>query len=112
MQWDTVLENMLLQQLLVMKLDDTLKLISHRGQLMQSLPGGGMLAIEADVDSVQSLIKEYKSLHNTSVIDIAAINSPKQTVISGNLEVIKAIKNLKSKQIQSNNYQCHMHFIQ
>jgi len=72
---------------------------------MQSLPpGGGMLAIKADVSSLQYLIKEYKSSLSSSdkndIVDIAAINSPRQTVISGDLVVLENINKLKSNKIQ------------
>lgn len=73
----------------MMSLEDGLKLISARARLMQSLPaGGGMAAVMENVET----IKPY--LGN---IDIAAVNGPKQTVISGKQEDIDKILDVLSQ---------------
>lgn len=60
-------------------LEDGLKLISRRGELMQSLPsGGGMAAIMATADQVQAAISNYPD-----TLSVAAFNGPNHTVISG-----------------------------
>jgi acyl transferase domain-containing protein len=62
----------------VFSLEDGLRLIAARGQLMQQLPpGGAMAAILAPEARVRAAIEPYNQLA------IAAINGPKHTVISG-----------------------------
>lgn len=71
----------------VMSLADGLRLIAARSRLMQSLPaGGGMLAVMADLSTVQAVLNDYPAL------SVAGINGPNQTVISGDLTVIDAVK--------------------
>ena len=63
----------------VFSLEDGLKLVAARGQLMQSLPNkGGMVAVYADETRVRSTITPYKN-----EVSIAAVNGPEATVISG-----------------------------
>ena len=59
----------------VFSLEDALALVAARGQLMQDLPGGAMLAVPLSVPAVESLLGEHLSL--------AAINSPSLCVVSG-----------------------------
>ncbi len=61
-------------------LNDGIRLVEARGRLMQSLPaGGGMSSIEASVEDVEHLIGDDSSLC------VAAVNGPRQTVISGSI---------------------------
>jgi acyl transferase domain-containing protein/long-subunit acyl-CoA synthetase (AMP-forming)/NADPH:quinone reductase-like Zn-dependent oxidoreductase/surfactin synthase thioesterase subunit len=70
-------------------LEDGLKLICARSRLMQKLPiGGGMLAVFADLTQIPKEVE----------LDIAAINGPKQIVLSGNLKEIKRAKEIFEKQ--------------
>ncbi|NEP11786.1 MAG: aminotransferase class III-fold pyridoxal phosphate-dependent enzyme [Symploca sp. SIO2C1] len=63
----------------VFSLEDGLKLIALRGQLMQQLPaGGGMVSLLASESQVRQVIADY-----SSQIAIAAINGPESVVISG-----------------------------
>lgn len=62
----------------VFSLADALKLVVHRGRLMQAQPPGAMVAVFASVDRVQSIL-QAAGLE----VSIAAINSPEHTVISG-----------------------------
>ncbi len=63
----------------VFELDDALRLIARRGQLMQSLPAGGaMTAIAAPEQAVAAALREHGDR-----ACIAAVNGPAQTVISG-----------------------------
>ena len=63
----------------VFTLEDALKAIAHRGRLMQSLPQNGlMMAIFADQATVSQAIAPDRG-----EIAIAAINGPKNIVISG-----------------------------
>ncbi len=63
----------------VFSLEDAVKLIAKRGQLMQQLPAGGeMMAIFTTADAVDA---QLATLRDT--VSIAAINGPKLTVIAG-----------------------------
>ncbi|MBX3457837.1 MAG: SDR family NAD(P)-dependent oxidoreductase [Candidatus Paracaedibacteraceae bacterium] len=82
----------------VMSLRDGLKLIAARGRLMQSLPaGGGMAALQVDEETLTALIQE-----SNANIDLAAVNGPKQRVISGTLdEIHKVVTLAKSKKLKA-----------
>ena len=74
----------------VFSLPDALKLVALRGQLMQSLPKGEMLAV--------SLPKEKLALGND--LSLAAINGPSLCVVSGSADGIQAYqKRLTSQQV-------------
>ncbi|MBE9224388.1 SDR family NAD(P)-dependent oxidoreductase [Phormidium sp. LEGE 05292] len=86
----------------VFSLEEGLKLIAHRGKLMQQLPSGGeMVSAMASVEKVKSIIADYGDK-----VAIAAINSPQSTVISGASKDIKTIvealtkQGIKTKQLQ------------
>ncbi|EGJ31034.1 polyketide synthase module, partial [Moorena producens 3L] len=86
----------------VFSLEDGLKLIAMRGQLMQQLPSGGqMVSVMASESQVIEAIEEY-----SSQVTIAGINGPESIVISGNSGAITTIcdilKNMgiKTKQLQ------------
>jgi acyl transferase domain-containing protein/acyl carrier protein/SAM-dependent methyltransferase/NADP-dependent 3-hydroxy acid dehydrogenase YdfG len=67
--------------------DDAVKVICHRGRLMQRATGSGkMAAIELPEADVENLLKPY--LHRACA---AAINSPTSTVISGEAAAIDEI---------------------
>ena len=67
----------------VFSLDDAMKLVIHRGRLIQQLPsGGGMLAVRASVDEIKVYLNDYQSL------DIAAINADNNVVLSGDIAVL------------------------
>ena len=71
----------------VFSLEDGLKLISERARLMQALPAGGeMAAVMADEARVTTAILPY-----AQAVSIAAVNGPKNIVISGEGEDIKAV---------------------
>jgi acyl transferase domain-containing protein len=73
-----------------------LTLISARGKLMQALPDGGtMAALMASPERVATLIEPYEQ------IEIAALNGPLQTVISGDKVAVQALLKLaKSAKIR------------
>ena len=86
----------------VFSLEDGLKLIAHRGRLMQQLPSGGeMVAVMASEDKVNLLIAPY-----TGEVAIAAINGPESVVISGASEAIRTLRDslgaegIKTTQLQ------------
>ncbi|WP_414578327.1 SDR family NAD(P)-dependent oxidoreductase [Anabaena sp. CCY 9402-a] len=71
----------------VFTLPDAIKLIAHRAQLMQQLPENGkMLAVSASATEIAEYIQAY-----SEKVGIAAINSPDNTVISGEQTVIEQI---------------------
>ncbi|MBO1049492.1 MAG: AMP-binding protein [Dolichospermum sp. DEX182a] len=86
----------------VFSLEDGLKLIAHRGRLMQKLPAHGeMVAVMASEEKVNQLISPYKEK-----VALAAINGSESVVISGEAEAIKTIvNNLESQTIKSKRLQ-------
>jgi acyl transferase domain-containing protein/SAM-dependent methyltransferase len=71
----------------VFSLEDGLKLIAHRGRLMQALPPGGMMAaLFAPVDEVVSAVAPVADR-----VAIAAINAPESVVISGETAAVESI---------------------
>ncbi|NEO80922.1 MAG: SDR family NAD(P)-dependent oxidoreductase [Moorea sp. SIO4G3] len=71
----------------VFSLEDGLKLIAMRGQLMQKLPSGGeMVSVMASESQVTEAIGEY-----SSQVTMAAINGPESIVISGESRAIANI---------------------
>ncbi|HEY2062525.1 MAG TPA: SDR family NAD(P)-dependent oxidoreductase [Amycolatopsis sp.] len=59
----------------VLSLEDAVKLVAHRGQLMAEMPAGAVVAIEADAAEVTPLLGAGAAL--------AAVNGPKAVVVSG-----------------------------
>jgi len=71
----------------ILSLEDALKLITARGRLMQELPQSGEMAVVfADEARVASALAPYREQ-----VSIAAVNGPKNTVISGDREAVRAI---------------------
>jgi myxalamid-type polyketide synthase MxaB len=71
----------------VFSLEDGLKLIAERGRLMGALPAGGeMVAIFADEAKVAEAVAPFADR-----VSIAAVNGPKNVVISGVGEAVQAI---------------------
>jgi acyl transferase domain-containing protein/acyl carrier protein len=71
----------------VFSLSDGLKLIAQRARLMQALPAGGtMAAVLAAADQVAAAIAPYQD-----TVAIAALNGPRNTVISGQGADVQAI---------------------
>ncbi|MDF5726640.1 MAG: amino acid adenylation domain-containing protein [Rhizonema sp. PD38] len=68
----------------VFSLEDAVALVAARGQLMQNLPSGSMLAVPLSVAEVQPLLDEKLSL--------AAINAPSLCVVSGSTEAITQLE--------------------
>ncbi|WP_413198535.1 beta-ketoacyl synthase N-terminal-like domain-containing protein [Nostoc piscinale] len=74
----------------VFSLEDALAIVAKRGQLMQQLPPGGMLAIKLPAKDVQSLL-DTSEFYRAS-LQIAVINSPSACVVSGISSVITALE--------------------
>ncbi len=62
--------------------DDALRLVAHRGRLMQAAPPGAMLAVRAPADVVATELP--------ADVSIAALNAPNLTVVSGTDAAIRA----------------------
>ncbi|KQW87440.1 hypothetical protein ASC94_29105 [Massilia sp. Root418] len=67
----------------VMSLPDALKLVAARGQLVQQLPAGAMLAVEASAAEVQVFLGNG--------VDLAVVNGPRACVLAGTMEGIAAL---------------------
>ena len=80
--------------------EDGLKLVTARGRLMQELPkGGAMLSVMADVAQCERLIAGQAV---GSEAEIAAVNGPRSTVLSGNADAIAHIASqLEQQSIKS-----------
>lgn len=68
----------------VFSLEDALRAVAARGRLMQSMPGGAMLAVMSPASQVEPLLPPSLS--------IAAINTPMACVASGPKEDIAALE--------------------
>ncbi|MEG4005591.1 beta-ketoacyl synthase N-terminal-like domain-containing protein [Microcoleus sp. Pol11C1] len=74
----------------VFSLEDALFLVAIRGQLMQKLPSGSMLAVPLSEQEVQPFLGKELSL--------AAINAPSSCVVSGSTEAIENLQNQLNSQ--------------
>jgi acyl transferase domain-containing protein len=72
----------------VLPLRDAMRVVCRRGQLMQSMTPGAMLALSVAADEAESLAQE---LAPTDAC-IAAYNSPKQQTLSASLEAMARIE--------------------
>ncbi|MFT6631994.1 MAG: amino acid adenylation domain-containing protein [Bacteriovoracaceae bacterium] len=68
----------------VFSLEDGLKMIAKRGELMRSLPTGSMMSVALESGNIKSYLNEK--------VQIAAINNSQSTVIAGDFDSIQAIK--------------------
>lgn len=80
----------------VFSLEDALAIVAKRGQLMQQLPTGSMLAIPLPAQDVQSLLNVHTG--DGVSVEIAAINSPSSCVVSGSFEAIATLQKQLSSQ--------------
>ncbi|HIK43755.1 MAG TPA: type I polyketide synthase, partial [Leptolyngbyaceae cyanobacterium M65_K2018_010] len=80
----------------VFSLEEGLKLIAQRGQLMQSLPANGLMAaVMADAETVAAAMAPYGE-----AVAIATLNGPHNTVVAGLREPLKdLLEDLKNRQI-------------
>ena len=73
----------------ILSLEDALHLIAIRGRLVSQLPSGRMLSVRASLEDIENLIPKSLS--------IAAINSDRLIVISGENEEIRDFANILDK---------------
>ncbi|MDM8557376.1 SDR family NAD(P)-dependent oxidoreductase [Candidatus Parabeggiatoa sp. HSG14] len=78
----------------VFTLEESLMLVAARGQLMQSVPAGTMLAVPLSETEIQPFLNEN--------IDLAAINVPSQSVISGPIDAVERL----ATQLAEQNIEC------
>ncbi|MEV6596451.1 amino acid adenylation domain-containing protein [Actinoplanes sp. NPDC051346] len=70
-------------------LDDACRLVAARGRLMQALPArGAMVSLEADAQEAEAAID---ALGLRGKLDVAGVNTPTQTVLSGDTDAVEAI---------------------
>ncbi len=69
----------------VFSLEDALALVAARGKLMQSLPGGSMLAVRLREPEIRPLTDDVE-------LSLAAINSPSLCTVSGTDTAIEGLK--------------------
>ena len=71
----------------VFEYEEGLRLVEARGRLTQSLPSGGtMYAVSASLDQVSEGVDGAKG-----TVSIAAINGPRQIVVSGNVAALEPV---------------------
>lgn len=76
----------------VFSLEDGLKLISTRSRLMHQLQvTGGMMAVFASATEVELLLSKLKT---SGSVEIAGLNTFKETVVSGDLSALKDLRSV------------------
>jgi acyl transferase domain-containing protein len=84
----------------VMSLEDTLKVVALRGYIVQQQPAGSMLSISLSPEEVTPLLRDY-------TVDLAAINGPRQCVVSGSpteiehLEALLITQQVKTRRLHT-----------
>ncbi|HKP11737.1 MAG TPA: type I polyketide synthase, partial [Blastocatellia bacterium] len=68
----------------VLSLEDALRLVVHRGRVMQAMPPGAMLSVSVSEAQARTYLGEGLSL--------AAVNAPSLCVISGTAEAVAALE--------------------
>ncbi|HLD95091.1 MAG TPA: SDR family NAD(P)-dependent oxidoreductase, partial [Alphaproteobacteria bacterium] len=77
----------------VMSLEDSLKIVLKRAQLMASLPlNGGMMAVSLESSKVSEILSSQGF-----ELDVAAVNTSTQTVVSGLKETLSFFKDVLDK---------------
>jgi phthiocerol/phenolphthiocerol synthesis type-I polyketide synthase E len=66
-----------------MSLADTAALVAARGQLLDRIPGGAMLAVFADEDTVVPMLP--------ATLSLAAVNAPRSVVVTGHAAAMPAL---------------------
>ncbi|MFF4322629.1 type I polyketide synthase [Streptomyces sp. NPDC001568] len=78
----------------VLTMPEAARLVAARGRLMEALPdGGAMIAVAVAPEDLAPLLDGYQ--HR---IDVAAVNGPASTVLSGDEDAVRAIARLCGEQ--------------
>lgn len=89
----------------VLSLQDAVKLISGRARLVRDIWGpdsGAMLAVEADKETVDSIISEANQAYSGSFpANIACYNGPRSFTLAGSQQVIAVVTGLLSRKFPS-----------
>jgi len=86
----------------VFSLEDALKIIAKRGELIQSLPAGTMLAIKKSDSFLVDFIEKELTGIEANKISIAVVNTFDACVAAGDSEVIETLKaKLNNEKIKS-----------
>ena len=82
----------------VLTLDDAVRIVFHRGRIMQRATGSGrMLAVGLSSAEADALVREIGP-----AVSLAAVNGPRSTVLSGTPAAIDAVKaTLSRRDVQS-----------
>ncbi|MCP4380582.1 MAG: AMP-binding protein [Hyphomicrobiales bacterium] len=84
----------------MMSLEEGLRLVARRGQLMQALPAGGLMAA---VFAPEAAVAPLQARYDAEV-SIAAVNAPDQVVLSGRATAVEALlEELSRKGIEGRN---------
>jgi acyl transferase domain-containing protein/7-keto-8-aminopelargonate synthetase-like enzyme len=70
----------------VFSLEDGLKLVAKRGQLMDTTAAGEMVALEANEEEIRAALSDF-----TEAVSIAVVNEARNTVLSGQPQAIQAV---------------------
>ena len=84
----------------ILPLEEALRLVARRGQLMQSLSTGGAMAA---IHAPERLVAEAVATRR-AYLSIAAVNSPDQTVVSGRADQVDII----CREFVANGIRCHL----
>ena len=81
----------------VFSIEDGLRLITRRGELMSALPGGGSMAVVfASAESLQDRLREYDGQVNVAAVNVAAVNGQGNgsgagnTTVAGDADAVEA----------------------
>jgi thioester reductase-like protein len=91
-----------------LRIEDGLRLVTERSLLINALEKSSMLAVLADVLSVEQMLTDLQQFISGFWLDIAALNSSDQTVVAGSWESIQVFKDhcekldVKCKVLNSN----------
>ena len=76
----------------VFSLEDAISMIALRARLMSSMPQGAMLSVSLPAEECEVILREQRS-----TADIAAVNGPSSTVLSGPEEAVLRFKSRVSQ---------------
>jgi amino acid adenylation domain-containing protein len=78
----------------VLSVADAMRIVTLRGRVMDQAPAGAMTTVPASEEVVRSLIGD--------ALDIAALNAPEASVVSGTVEAIEALE----KRLLGTDHEC------